>query len=158
MNLRFLFTTVSVALLSVALVSPAHAATPFDGKVLFATEALPTSARTERALYRKLRRKKTNRFTVSSGQSKLKVHYLGFFESPLSDRTVTVNLYEVAASGQKTLKRSNDVLLASVETSALPGKLRLAMPEYGDRTLRVELVNGGAVIASANFTTVGNGQ
>lgn len=132
--------------------------TPFDGKVVTSHKRIPTSAKSKKAYFAKLRKQKRTKFQENKEKKQWKIYFAAFFKRPLNDLEVTIKLYDVT---DKTphLKSAFESYLSDRGQTELISYLKLDREKFGvNRDILMVVENRGRKLAQGKFKIVGEAE
>ena len=156
--LRLLLASAAMPLL---LATAGHASagkTPFDGKIVTSHKRIPTTAKSKKAYFSKLRKQKRIQFQENKETKQWKIYYAAFFRKPLNDLEVTIKLYDVTDK-KRHLKVSYETFLSSRGQENLISHIKLDREQFGvNREIWMVIEKRGRKLADGKFKIVGEAE
>lgn len=154
-RLAVLVSSLSLAFVFSTFASQDAEATPFKGKVITSHKRFPTTAKSKKAYFAKLRKQKRSKFQEDKKKKQWKVYFAAFFKKKLNDLEVTIKLYDVTGK-QKVMKAGFEQYLDRRGQKEIISYLKLDRDKFGvNRRIEIQVVNRGRVLAKGRFHILG---
>lgn len=132
---------------------------PFDGKIVTSSKRIPTTAKSKRAYFAKLRKQRASKFQEDKKKKQWKIYFAAFFKKPLNDFEVTIKLYDVTDRKQPHLKAAFEQFLDGRGQTELISDIKLTRDKFGvNRRIRMTIENRGRVLAESTFEIRGEAE
>ncbi|ACY16220.1 hypothetical protein [Haliangium ochraceum] len=155
LHLRALVLSLGVALIATFAAPSTSLADPFDGDIITSHKRIPTSAKSKKAYFAKLRKANSKKFRENKEKQEWKIYFAAFFRRPLNDLEVTIKLYDVTDK-QKHMKGNFEQYLEGRGQKSLISYIKLDRETFGvNRKILMTVENRGRVLAKTTFEIQG---
>jgi hypothetical protein len=159
MSLRTIL--ISSVLLIAVLAAPAFAGDPnqvFKGKIMLSTKRYPLSAKSKDAYIAAVRKQSTSNFQENKTNGTWKIYFAAFLSKPLNDVEYVIKFYELGKGTQQLLGAS-EAFNDERGQKTIVSNIELRKKDFGvNKQLLMTIENRGAVLASARFKILGEGE
>lgn len=134
----------------------------FGGKIMTSDAPYPIAAKSPGAYITQVKKQSRSRFDEDKDNKRWKIYYAAFFKKKLNDLEITVNLYDLTGGGQRLVESYQQYLTKKGER-VIVGNITLDRSDTGsgyapNSQIRMEMLSGGKVIATATFTVSGEAK
>lgn len=159
MSLRGIF--VSAVLLIMLAGTSAIAGDPnqvFKGKIMLSTKRFPLSAKSKNAYIAAVRKQSMSNFHENKENGTWKIYFAAFLSKPLNDVEYVIKFYELGRGTQQLLGAS-EAFNDERGQKTIVSNITLEKKSFGvNKQLMMTIENRGAVLASARFKILGEGE
>lgn len=149
---------VLVAALVMTLRAPSAAADPLNGKIIFSDKRFPTSAKSKKAYFAKLKKQSKASFQEDKQNQSWKIYFAGFAKKPLADLEYTVKIYDVTGK-TKSMLVSFEQYSDSAGQKSLLSSFTLERKFVGvNKQLMMVIESQGRTVAVGKFKIVGEAE
>ncbi len=125
------------------------------GQIITSAKRLPTTAKSERAYYQKIRKSKVTRFQEDKKKKQWKVYFAAFFRRPLNDLEITVKMYDVT-TGKRHLINSFEQYTDGRGQTSLTSYVKLTREFFGvNKKILMVMESRKQVLAQGTFFIIG---
>ena len=157
-SLRVLVASMSVALLLSTFAAGDAEANPYKGKIKTSKKRYPTSAKSKRAYFAKIKKQSGTKFWEDTEKKQWKIYYIAFFKRPLNDLEVTVKIYDITEK-QRSMKVAYEQYLDRRGQKEIISHITLDREKFGvNRRLEMTIENRGKVLARGRFQILGEAE
>lgn len=156
-SLRSLVSAMAFSLLISTLAVDHAEARGFAGKIVTSDKRIPTSAKSKKAYYAKLRKQSRDKFWENKEKKQWKIYYAAFFKRPLNDLEVTVKIYDMTEG--RRLVAAYEQWLQTRGQKEIISFIKLDREKFGvNRQILMTVENRGRVLASGKFKILGEAE
>lgn len=125
------------------------------GQIITASKRLPTTAKSERAYYAKVKKAKVTRFQEDKKKKQWKVYFAAFFKRPLNDLEITVKMFDVT-TGKRHLINSFEQYTDGRGQTSLTSYVKLDREYFGvNKKILMVIESRKTVLAQGQFYILG---
>jgi len=130
----------------------------FNGKIMTSAKRFPTTSKSQSAYVAAIKKQSTSNFMEDKSDHTWMVYFAAFLKRPLNDVEYTIKFYELGSGGQRLLGTS-DQFNDERGQKTIVSKIKLEKKSFGvNKELLMTIENKGAVLASARFKILGEGE
>lgn len=152
---------ISSVLLITMLAAPAFAGDPnqvFKGKIMLSTKRFPLTAKSKDAYIAAVRKQSSTNFQENKTNGTWKIYFAAFLNKPLNDVEYVIKFYEIGRGAQQLLGAS-EAFNDERGQKTIVSNITLEKKAFGvNKQLLMTIENRGAVLASARFKILGQGE
>jgi len=128
------------------------------GQIITSKKRMPSTAKSERAYYKKVRKAKFTRFQEDKAKGQWKVYFAAFFRTPLNDLEITVKMYDIT-SGKRHLVNSFEQYTEGRGQTTMTSYVKLDRKFFGvNKKILMVMESRKKVLAQGSFYILGEGE